>query len=191
MTSAPRRAGSVWVALLRGVNVGGNSIVSMRALKESFERLGFQDVRTYINSGNVLFRASGVSARALERRIDRMLSRDYGLRARTVVRSRREMSRVVERIAREWTPDPAWKWNVMFLRHTVDAKRALAGFELKPGIERVVQCPGTWLWSARIRDMGRTAMMKVGKSPLYQEMTVRSVNTTKAILSLMESAKHS
>ena len=46
---------NVFVALLRGVNVGGNNIVSMRELKESFEELGFAQVSTYINSGNVIF----------------------------------------------------------------------------------------------------------------------------------------
>jgi uncharacterized protein (DUF1697 family) len=48
---------NVYVALLRGINVGGNNMVPMKALKASFEKLGFRDVATYINSGNVVFRA--------------------------------------------------------------------------------------------------------------------------------------
>jgi len=45
-----------YVALLRGINVGGNNMISMKSLKASFDELGFQDVATYINSGNILFK---------------------------------------------------------------------------------------------------------------------------------------
>jgi uncharacterized protein (DUF1697 family) len=64
-------AGTVYVALLRGVNVGGGNTVSMTSLKQSFERLGLEDVRTYINSGNVFFRSAGTNARALSLREER------------------------------------------------------------------------------------------------------------------------
>ncbi len=76
-----RRANStvtvdVFVALLRGVNVGGNNIVNMKSLKASFENLGFKGVSTYINSGNILFRAKQSDARKLERKIEQMLRAD-------------------------------------------------------------------------------------------------------------------
>ena len=47
---------SIFVALLRGVNVGGKNMINMSSLKTSFEQLGFKDVSTYINSGNILFK---------------------------------------------------------------------------------------------------------------------------------------
>lgn len=175
----------VYVALLRGINVGGNNMVSMKSLKQSFERLGFQDVSTYINSGNVLFRTPQSDPRAIEATIDRMLARDYGLKGKTVVRSEKEMARVVTTLAKEWKEQPGWKCNVIFLRHTIDARRALADVDLKPELERVVCCPGTWLWAARIDGMARSAMMKLGTKPVYQEITVRNVNTTRKILELM------
>lgn len=177
--------GRVYVALLRGINVGGNNMVSMKALKESFERLGFGSVRTYINSGNVLFRSDDSNPRKIEERIDRMLARDYGLKGRTVVRSDGEMARLVKTIEAEWTPRPEWKCNVLFLRHTVDPKRLIANLNLKTDIERVVCCPGTLLWSAHVPSMTATAMMKLGRGPVYQDVTVRNVNTTKKILGLM------
>jgi len=181
-----RHTPMAWVALLRGINVGGNNMVSMKALKNSFERLGLRDVRTYINSGNVLFTTNETDPRALEDRIDGTLSQEHGLKGKTVVRSQPEMARVVKTIDKELKPHPQWKCNVIFLRHTIDPKRALAGMALKPEIERVVCCPGTWLWSARIDAMARTAMMRLGRGPIYQDMTIRNVNTTKKILELMQ-----
>lgn len=179
-------ARSVYVALLRAVNVGGNNIVSMKALKASFERLGLSDVQTYINSGNVLFRAKDTDARTIEDRIDRMLVSEHGLKGKTVVRNLAEMHRLVRTIDKEWKPDPEWRYNVIFLRHTLDPKTVAAGLELKADIEHIVCCPGTLLWSARTNSLSRTTMVKLSSRPIYQEMTVRGVNTTKKILALME-----
>lgn len=175
----------VYVALLRGVNVGGRNAVSMQALKASFAALGLTEVRTYINSGNVIFRWRGTDPRAIERRIDRVLAGEHGLTSKTIVRSEAELARVVHAIADRWQPRPGWKYNVMFLRPAVDSPRVLDGIAIKPDIEQVFYCPGTLLWSARVSALGRTAMLKLVGQPLYRRMTVRNVNTTKKILALM------
>lgn len=180
-----RRAPAVYVALLRGVNVGGKNAVSMKALTTSFGALGLEDVRTYINSGNVLFRSSTTNARAIERDIDRVLAGEHALASKAVVRSETEIARLVATIDRTWKPDRRWKYNVMFLRHAVDSPRVLKGVALEPGIERAVYCPGTLLWSARLDGFNRTTMKRLVGQPLYQEMTIRGVNTTRKILDLM------
>lgn len=187
MSSEVRRTSrrGVYVAFLRGINVGGKNMVPMQALKESFERLGFKDVTTYISSGNVLFRAASNDPRKLESRIDRMLSQEYGLQGRTVVRSHTEMARLVKTIAATWKPDPQARYNVIFLRHSIDSERVLDGIDIKADIERVVYCPGTLLWSARLNELTRSAMLKLASRPMYKEMTVRNVNTTKKVFELM------
>ena len=138
MKRSSRTSATTYVALLRGVNVGGNNMLSMKSLKDSFQRLGFQDVSTYINSGNVLFRDVETDPRKLERKIERMLAREYGLENKVVVRSYREMADVVNVISKTWKVDPAWKYNVIFLRHTVDGERVVADANIKPDIEQVV-----------------------------------------------------
>ena len=174
------------VALLRGINVGGKNVVSMKALKASFERLRFQDVRTYINSGNVLFRAGESDPRKLEERIDRMLAAEYRLKGKTVVRTAAEMARLVKTIDKTWRADPEWRYNVAFLRHTIDSKRILDGVETNPEFEKIVYCPGALLWSSRIDMPGRTAMFKVARDAKDQEMTVRNLNTTRKLLALLQ-----
>src|SRR5262245_1847484 len=124
----PVAAPVTYAAFLRGINVGGKNSVSMKALKNDLERLGLQDIVTYINSGNIVFRAAGTDARSLERRIDRVLSRDLGVPVKSVVRSHAEMARLVKKIGRTWKLDPAWKYNVIFLRHPIDSPQVLDGF---------------------------------------------------------------
>ena len=180
----------VYVALLRGVNVGGNNMVSMKALKASFEKLRFTDVSTYINSGNILFKSTESDPRKLEDKIDQMLARDYKLKGKTVVRSAAEMARLVKKIAKTWQPDPEWRYNVIFLRHSIDSKRVLDDVAPRPDIEQVVYCPGTLLWSAQVKALNRTTMVKLASKPIFQDMTVRNANTTAKLFELMQRMEH-
>jgi uncharacterized protein (DUF1697 family) len=176
---------SVFVALLRGVNVGGNNIIKMSSLKASFEKMGFSSVSTYINSGNILFRAKERDARKLERKVEAMLSSEYNLGCKVVVRSFSEMANLVENLPKNWDGDKDWKYNVIFLRHSIDSEKVLESLGPKPEIEKVVYYPGTLLWSARILDLKRTSMDRFSSQKLFQDMTVRNTNTTRKLYELM------
>ena len=183
----PRRStATVFVALLRGVNVGGNNIISMSSLKASFEKMGFSDVSTYINSGNILFAAKERDARKLETQIEAMLSKEYKLGCKVVLRSFSEMANLVENLPKNWDGDKQWKYNVIFLRHSIDSEKVLEGLALKPDFEKVVYHPGTLLWSARIDDLNRTLMHKLSSHKLFQDMTVRNTNTSLKLYELMK-----
>lgn len=187
------RAGSrrrtTYAALLRGINVGGNTIVPMAALKKCFEALGFDDVRTYINSGNVIFRSASTQPRTLETRIERALTATFGHKIRVVIRSFDEMRKLVAAIPDRWQKAADERRNVIFLRHTIDNRDALKDLVAKPGIEELTYHPGVLFWSAKTSDLTRSNMLKVGRMPIYGEMTVRNVNTTRKILELMQEAE--
>jgi uncharacterized protein (DUF1697 family) len=176
----------VFVALLRGINVGGNNMIRMSSLKASFEKMGFKDVTTYINSGNIIFRAKEGDARKLEKNIERMLSKEYQLECKVVVRSFSEIANLVENLPKNWGGDEQWKHNVMYLRHSIDSEDVLDLLELKKDIEEVIYFPGTLLWSARVSDVTRTSMNKLPGRKIFQDVTVRNLNTTKKLYELMK-----
>jgi len=177
---------NVFVALLRGVNVGGNNMISMSSLKKSFEALGFNDVVTYINSGNIIFKSKEADARKLESKIEKMLSKDYQLDSRVVLRSLPEMEKLVKNLPRNWNDDSGWRYNVIFLRHTIDSEKILAELEVKKDIEEVVYYPGALLWRAQISELTRTNMLKLSSRKMYQDMTIRNQNTTRKLYELMK-----
>ena len=181
-----KRPVKIFVALLRGVNVGGKNMIRMSSLKESFERMGFGDVATYINSGNVIFKSQEGDARKLERSVEGMLSSEYELECKVVVRSLSEMADLVKSLPETWDGDARWKYNVIFLRHSTDSENILHGLEPESDIERIVYRPGALLWSARISDLSRASMHKLPSRKLFQEMTVRNTNTTKKLYELMK-----
>ncbi len=176
----------IFVALLRGVNVGGKNMIRMSSLKESFERMGFDRVATYINSGNVIFKAQVGDARELERSIEEMLSSEYKLACKVVVRSLSEMAGLVKSLPEAWDGDGRWKYNVIFLRHSIDSENVVGGLKPESDIEQVVYRPGALLWSALISDLSRTSLHKLPGQRLFQEMTVRNTNTTKKLYELMK-----
>ena len=129
---------TVFVALLRGVNVGGNNMISMRSLKESFETMGFTNVSTYINSGNIIFQSKEDDPRKLERKIEQMLSSDYQLDSKVVLRSLSEMEKLVQALPRSWNDDSGWRYNVIFLRHSIDSEKILDELPANSDIEELL-----------------------------------------------------
>jgi uncharacterized protein (DUF1697 family) len=178
--------GTTFVALLRGINVGGNNMIKMSALKVSCAELGFDDVSTYINSGNVLFRTRSTDPRQLEATIERMLVAKHRLACKVVIRSAAQMAGLVKRLPKDWSGGKDWRYNVIFLRHTIDSKDVIGAVKWKPEFETVTYVPGTLLWSAHVKDITKTAMLKLASQPIFQDMTVRNLNTTKKLHELMQ-----
>ena len=162
-------------------------MISMSSLKDSFERMGFTDVTTYINSGNIIFRARDGDARKLEAKIERMLEREYKLGCKVVVRSFSEIAALVKSLPKTWNGDERWKYNVIFLRHSIDSEDVVDRLNANRDIEDVVYRPGTLLWSAKVSDVSRAAMQKLPGQKIFQDMTVRNLNTTRKIYELMKS----
>jgi len=187
----PKSQPDIFVALLRGVNVGGNNMISMSSLKQSFETMGFTHVVTYINSGNIIFNARESDARKLEQKIERLLVKDYELSSKVVLRSLSEMEKLVQSLPREWDGNRSWRYNVMFLRHTIDSEDILAELPADTGVEEVVYRPGTLLWSIHVDQVSRSKMAKLSSRKIFQEMTVRNLNTTKKLYELMKKVAES
>ena len=84
--------GDVYVALMRGINVGGNNLIPMKDLTALFEEVGCSDVRTYIQSGNVVFRATAAVVKGLHAAVERALVKRFGTAVPLVLRSHAELA---------------------------------------------------------------------------------------------------
>jgi uncharacterized protein (DUF1697 family) len=109
------------VALLKGINVGGSRKVPMARLREVLAGLGYEDVATYVNSGNAVFSAPGRAAPAtLERTIEAALEEAFGFQVPVIVRTRDELAAVVADNPLEGVADDPSRHLVLFLREAVD-----------------------------------------------------------------------
>jgi uncharacterized protein (DUF1697 family) len=87
----------VFVSLLRGINVGGNKLIKMDRLKALYERLGFENAKTLLNSGNVVFATDEKSRKTLAAKIEDAIEQEIGFRPTVVIRNATELQKVVER----------------------------------------------------------------------------------------------
>ncbi len=174
-----------YVALLRGINVGGNGKVPMVELKQCFEGLGFTDVQTYINSGNVIFSATGSSA-SLCKQIETCLEQQFGWRIAVVVYDVGQYKAIVENAPTAWGTDDSWKHNALFLLPPYDMDDIVSAIgELKPDIEMLIPGDGVLYQSMSKELFGKTTTGKLASSPAYKRMTIRNFNTTMKLYELL------
>jgi len=86
-----------FVALLRGINVGGRTIIPMAELRSSLSDLGLQDVVTYVQSGNVVFRADGCDSGGLAAQVEERIASEFGLGVSVLLRTPSELRAIAKR----------------------------------------------------------------------------------------------
>lgn len=173
-----------YVAFLRGINVGGKRKVDMRRLKDVFERVGVNDVSTYINSGNVIFSSESVDPRALSAQLERAIETDFGFSVKVMLRDAAAMQALVDALG-ELANDATTKCDVMLLSPEIGSPQILEQLTVKPDIDHVRYVPGAVLWHCDRDKVTRSGMVRVVGTPLYAHMTVRNCNTIRKLAGLM------
>lgn len=176
-----------YVGLLRGINVGGKNKVDMKQLKGVFEDAGMRSVRTYINSGNVIFETPERGRARVTQRLEKAIARRFGFEVRVLLRDLKTMRTLVHAIPRGWTDDATMRCYVMFLWSDVARPSVLRRIPIKPEMDDVLYIAGAIVWRVDRKNITRSGMTRMVSTPLYQQMTIRSVNTTRKLLELMES----
>jgi uncharacterized protein (DUF1697 family) len=175
-----------YVALLRGINVGGNNAVKMSDLKVAFEKLGHTSVRTYINSGNVVFESNEKSIAKLTKDLEEVISSTFTYEARVLVKSHPQMKVIVENVPEEWNTRTDIRCYVSFIMEPVQMEDAVKEVDLRDGIDFLKVGPGALYMTTMVSGLTKSAFNKLIGKKVYQDMTMRNYNTTKKILGLME-----
>lgn len=176
-----------YVALLRGINVGGRNIIKMTELQACFEELGFEAVSTYIQSGNVLFASKESAVTKLCNKIEMTLSKTFGYQASLVLRSQLQLQKIVQSAPKGFGSSPAkYRYDVMFLKEPLSASVALKTVPTKPGVDQAYAGAGVLYFSRLISKASQSRLSRIISMPIYQSMTIRNWNTTTALLKRME-----
>jgi uncharacterized protein (DUF1697 family) len=178
----PGMASHSHIALLRGVNVGGRTLVAMAALRDVFVRLGFADVSSVLQSGNLIFSGGGHAGLDLERLLEHEVGRRLGLETSIFVRTAEEWRDVVERnpFPDHAAQDPA-RLLVMFFK---DAPRAEAVETLQAAIAgpEIVRAEGRHLYLVYPAGMGRSRLTNtLIERKLRARGTARNWNTVRRL----------
>ena len=181
MTTATR-----YVALLRGINVGGSNAIPMATLREAFESHGFGAVSTYIQSGNVLFETSASPA-SLEADIEQLLEKSLGVPLVVVVRSHRQLRAIIDKKPEGFGEHPdRFHSDVAFLKAPLKAKQAMGAFGSRDGVDEAWPGTGVVYFARLSAKRTQSRMSKITATPEYQQMTIRSWATTTKLLTLLD-----
>jgi uncharacterized protein (DUF1697 family) len=173
-----------YLALIRGINVGGKNIVRMADLRDALSELEVEDVRTHIQSGNVLFRAPRQKRDELATELESELSSSFGIEIKVVLLSRSQLEAVVAGAPRGFGAE-THRCDVIFVRKPLTAKRAFGVLKLRDGVDRAWQGRGVVYFSRLTAEAAKSQMGKVVAMPEYQNMTIRSWSTVTKLEALM------
>lgn len=171
-----------YIALLRGINVGGNKKVEMPKLKKAFESLKFSNVSTYINTGNVIFETDKKDVEAL---IEKALLKTFGFEIRVVVRDAKNIQKICKALPAEWTNGTEQKTDILFLWDKYDDKKSISLIETT-SVDVLKYIDGVIAWNVSRQDLKKSGMHKFIGTVIYKHMTARNINTVRKLNELMK-----
>lgn len=173
------------IVLLRGVNLGPRNRVAMGELREALEDAGFDDVKTYLQSGNVVL-SSKSSAESVARKCEKVIAERFGLEIDVVVRTRAELAAVVKRDPLGKVAKDPKRYQVTFLASKPDAKSVRELSEAAAGKEQLVHA-GRELYAWHPDGVGRSKLAALLSGPrLGVTGTARNWATVTALLALAD-----
>ena len=176
-----------YIALLRGVNISGKNKVPMAELKKCFEALGVMEVKTLLNSGNVIFSGGEADAAELTGRIERMLRREFGLDIPVFVIPQEELADILRHAPDWWgTENKEIYDNLIFILppatfpdvyHEIGAP--------KEGLEQIQEYRSAVFWSFSRKEYQKTNWWpKTARADIGSKLTIRTANTVRKIVSM-------
>ena len=177
---------SRYVALLRGINVGGNNLIKMSDLRTSFSDMGFSDVQTYIQSGNVVFSSKQMTKAKLELLIEKALSDAFRYQSRVVVVSGSELERVVSQAPKGFGKDKdLYRYDVMFVKEPLKTTELLEVLPMKAGVDTAHAGDHALYFRRLDSQAAQSHLPKLIRLAVYQNITVRNWNTTTKLLEIV------
>jgi uncharacterized protein (DUF1697 family) len=174
-----------YVALLRGINVGGKNTVSMAELRKCFEKVGFKNVITYINSGNIIFDTTESDTSIVVKQCENAIENQFGFKIVCCVIATSKLKEALAHAPAWWGNDTYAKHNAIFViapMTTEDVMNEVG--EEKPDYEKIAAYQPIIFWSAPLATFSRTRYSKIVGTKAYKFVTIRNANTTKKLVYL-------
>jgi len=177
-----------YVVLLRGINVGGKNTVSMEKLKLYLEELGYKNIKSYINSGNILLE-SDKTHKEIADQIEKVLPIKFNLDSnivRVLILSNKDLKEIISKAPKGFGTIPTkYHSDVIFLLG-VSSEEALKVFSPKEKIDRIWPGNGV-IYSERLSaERTKSRLNRIIGTSVYKSMTIRNWNTATKLLKLLE-----
>lgn len=159
----------------------------MADLRECFEAMGFSNVQTYIQSGNVVFTAKSSSSNALVTKIETGLNTQFNYTASVVVLTGKQIETVLSEAPKDFNAEPnTYRYDVIFCKLPTTPDQVLAELTQREGVDTATA--GTLaVYFKRVKaEASKSYLPKFVQSPLYKQVTIRNANTSYKLLGMVQ-----
>lgn len=172
-----------YIALLRGINIGGRNKIAMPLLREAFEKNGFSDVVTYINSGNVLFSSDTHDKNELIKTCEALIAEDFDLTIPVAVVNVDELAETLKHAPDWWNQEKETIHYVIFMIPPMTVEEVFTSVgEIKPEYEQIAHHGDMIFWSAPRKTFNKARWSKIASSSVTNHVTIRNANTVNNLL---------
>jgi uncharacterized protein (DUF1697 family) len=173
-----------YLTLLRGINVGGKSLIKMAELKQALQDDGFANVKTYIQSGNVFVTTPERSKIKVADSVSATIAEQFDLDVRVVAFTKADWTKVVNSAPKWWGGGDGWRHDLFVMIPPFKMKDVMTAIgEAKEDIEHLEAGVGVVYGSLDLAKYGRTTTSRLPGKPVYKQMTIRNYNTATKLLS--------
>lgn len=175
-----------YAVLLRGINVGKNISIKMADLKYAVEEAGFKNVKTYIQSGNVVFESPEEELLKIESVLQYTLHNAFNFDSGLVVLTRDQLERVLIEVPEDWLKREDLRRYIAFIKRPLTVKDIMREMELREGVDSIKEGADVLYMSTLLSGLTRSRFTKLISKTVYKSITIRNYATTQKILDLME-----
>lgn len=178
-----------YVALLRGVNVGGNRRVPKAEFQKVLEGMGFRDVVIYINSGNAVFTSDSQPKTS---DVEQALEDYFGFTIPTLILSADKIKAIADAIPTHWTNDSpkpdksGQKSDVLYLFDDINTPDIIEKLGHKPEVEIMIYVDGAVVTNIPRTNQSKGSLQRLVGSKLYSQITIRNSTTAKKLAELVQ-----
>ena len=176
-----------FIAFLRGINVSGKNKIPMAELKKSFENHGFTEVKTYLNSGNVIFSSGEDNTDELAEQIETMVEEQFGFAVPVFVILKERLEDILQNAPDWWGEEDKEIYdNLIFIISPATFSDVYAEIgEPKKELEQILEYGGAIFWSFVRKDYQKTNWWsKTASAGIAGKLTIRTANTVRKIVGM-------
>jgi uncharacterized protein (DUF1697 family) len=175
-----------YIALLRGINVGGKMIIKMSDLKTTIENCGFTNVNTYIQSGNIIFESNEKDPNIITTKLENELLKSLKYHLRIVVRTYQQLKAILSNVPDDWKTRQDMRCYLAFVKEPATAEDVIHELALKEGVDSVKDGEGVVYMSTLLSGLTKSGFTRLINKIVYKDITIRNYNTCQQLLSRME-----
>ncbi len=175
-----------YIALLRGINISGKNKIVMSELKKEFDNLGYQEITTYLNSGNVIFETDLEDKNAIKNHIQLMIKDKFNFDIPTYVMTLQELQELLNHSPEWWGKDDKEIYdNIIFIIPPTTYNEVFNTIGFPNEYEKIQEYKNNIFWSFDLKNYRKSNWWsKTANTDISDKITIRTANTMRKILEI-------